>query len=179
LNGRLGRDGKVRPLDIVRNRELAGRLMAERPNASLREIAVEAGISLGTAQDVRRRLRLGEDPVPQARQRPERANGPVHARATAEPADEHAVMRWEPAAEAATLLPRLKHDPSLRFSEVGRALLRLLEAHTIPTEAWTKLVDGVPAHCAQAVADVARGCANSWSQFARQVEKREVNPHAA
>lgn len=164
LNGRLGRDGKVRPLNIVRNRELAGRLMAERPNATLREIAVEAGISLGTAQDVRRRLRLGEDPVPPARQQPRRPASTATQRAPR---------------PAATLLPRLRRDPSLRFSEVGRVLLRLLEAHAVPTEAWTKLVDAVPAHCAQTVADVARGCADSWSQFARQVEKRAVNSQAA
>jgi hypothetical protein len=103
LNIRIGRDGKVRPLNIVPNRQLAGRLMAERPNASLREIAFEAGISLGTAQYVRRRLSLGEDPVP-----PQRAK-----RANTEPAGEPAMARREPVAEAAMLLPRLKHDPSL------------------------------------------------------------------
>ncbi|HEX9335644.1 MAG TPA: streptomycin biosynthesis protein, partial [Pseudonocardiaceae bacterium] len=64
LNTRVGRDGRVRPLNAANGRRLAAELIAERPDAGLREIASAAGISLATAHDVRIRLQRGEDPVP-------------------------------------------------------------------------------------------------------------------
>ncbi|MEU3446431.1 transcriptional regulator [Streptomyces thermolilacinus] len=69
-NTRIGLDGKRRPADlagVAGGRQRAGRMMLERPGASLREIARAAGISLGTAHDVRKRLLLGRDPVPEGR----------------------------------------------------------------------------------------------------------------
>ncbi|MET9504270.1 ParB/RepB/Spo0J family partition protein [Streptomyces sp. NPDC006622] len=61
---RLGRDGKVRPVDSSAGRLLAARLVRELPDASLRDIAKKAGISPGTVRDVRARIGRGEDPVP-------------------------------------------------------------------------------------------------------------------
>ncbi|MEV0372123.1 hypothetical protein AB0I10_20210 [Streptomyces sp. NPDC050636] len=65
LNTRMGRDGRVRPLNAAAGRELAGRLVAEKPDASLRDIAALAGIAVATAKDVRDRIRQGLDRVPQ------------------------------------------------------------------------------------------------------------------
>ncbi|MFI2612543.1 streptomycin biosynthesis regulator [Kitasatospora sp. NPDC018619] len=65
---RVGRDDRARPLDPQRGRVLAARLLHTQPDASLRTIAAQAGISPGTVRDVRARLSRGEDPVP-ARQR--------------------------------------------------------------------------------------------------------------
>ncbi|MGW6459820.1 transcriptional regulator, partial [Streptomyces sp. NPDC055078] len=64
LNTRLGRDGKVRPLDASHGRTIASRAISNNPDLSLREIARIAGISVGTARDVRERMRRGEDPIP-------------------------------------------------------------------------------------------------------------------
>jgi ParB-like chromosome segregation protein Spo0J len=64
VHSRVGRDGKVRPLDGALGRERAAALMAEQPDASLREVARAAGVSPGTVRDVRRRLRSGLEPVP-------------------------------------------------------------------------------------------------------------------
>jgi ParB-like chromosome segregation protein Spo0J len=64
LTSRVGRDGKVRPLNSGEGRRRAARLLAEQPNASLREIAKEASISAATVRDVRRRLQRGEPPAP-------------------------------------------------------------------------------------------------------------------
>ncbi|RMI32502.1 ParB/RepB/Spo0J family partition protein, partial [Actinomadura harenae] len=63
-NTRVGADGRERPVSGARGRRLAARIISDRPEASLREVARTAGISLSTAHDVRRRLREGRDPVP-------------------------------------------------------------------------------------------------------------------
>ncbi|MFD0446819.1 hypothetical protein ACFQ10_37820 [Streptomyces indonesiensis] len=65
-NVRAGRDGRVRPLGAgaAEGRRRAVRVIRSRPDASLREIAAEAGVAVATARDVRQRLRVGEDPVP-------------------------------------------------------------------------------------------------------------------
>jgi ParB-like chromosome segregation protein Spo0J len=61
VSGRVGRDGRVRPLDISEGRRAAAKLIRDNPGASLRNIALQAGISPETARDVRARLRRGED----------------------------------------------------------------------------------------------------------------------
>jgi hypothetical protein len=63
-DARIGRDGRVRPLDSAERRSKASKLMAGNPSASLREIARQAGISPETARQVRARLRTGQDPAP-------------------------------------------------------------------------------------------------------------------
>ncbi|MCZ0995633.1 ParB/RepB/Spo0J family partition protein [Streptomyces noursei] len=77
LNGvdRLGRDGRTHPASVAEGRLYASKLISERPYASLREIASSAGISLGTAQDVRKRLENGQNPVPAPRGKGHRAVG--------------------------------------------------------------------------------------------------------
>lgn len=168
LNGRLGRDGKVRPLDTSHARRLAGRLMAERPEASLREIAREAGISLGTAQDVRKRLRIGVDPVPRKQD---------NALAGAQSSPLLPVPRRS-ADDASTrddslaLLRRLKDDPSLRLTESGRKLLRLLDILSVPPDLWSQVAMSVPAYCASTVASLAERCAEHYMRFADQVAQQ-------
>lgn len=58
FNGkRLGRDGKRRPLTAAEGRRRAEEYIRAHPRASIREIAREADVSLGTVHDVRTRLR--------------------------------------------------------------------------------------------------------------------------
>jgi ParB-like chromosome segregation protein Spo0J len=64
LAARVGKDGRVRPVNGAHGRERAAALLAERPGASLREVARGAGVSPGTVRDVRRRLKRGEEPAP-------------------------------------------------------------------------------------------------------------------
>ncbi|WP_255308069.1 ParB/RepB/Spo0J family partition protein [Streptomyces marincola] len=198
LAGRVGRDGRTRPLNAVQGRLLASRLISERPAASLREIAREAAISIGTAHDVRRRLKSGQHPVPaglRRRQsagrtdasrveraragRPAAAGGDDAAPAAAEPplspatgGPGTAVAAGADASGAREVLGKLKRDPSLRFSEAGRSILRLMDAHAAPPAAWQRLADAVPAHCAGLVATAARDCAAAWLAFAQRVEQR-------
>jgi hypothetical protein len=65
FNGkRLGRDGKRRPVTPGEGRRRAAEYITAHPEASLREVARETDVSLGTVHDVRERLRRGEESVP-------------------------------------------------------------------------------------------------------------------
>ncbi len=167
---RVGRDGRKRPVDGAAGRLAASKVIAETPDASLREIASRAGIAVATARDVRRRIRSGQDPVtPKFRQ-------PLDADHTAENACERsdgASPVWE------SVLSSMRKDPSLRMSLIGRTLLQLLRAHLLTAEQRQDLIDGIPAHRADDVAQMARLCASRWMQFAIDVEGRGAAAKAA
>ena len=167
-SARIGRDGRVRPLSSTNGRQLAGEMLATRPDRPLREVAKSAGISLGTAHDVRERLRRGDDPVP-ARQRGERAQ-PV-ARKVAGPA-RSTVTSLATVQDRLFMLQNLKRDPSIRFNAGGRRLLKWLDGHVTGLDEWDCLAETVPPHSMEAVAKLARGCAESWLKFAEQLERR-------
>lgn len=150
---RIGRDGRVRPVDGADGRRVASEVIARRPGSSLREIARMAGISPATARDVRERLRRGDDPVPR------KLRGP----ATETPRRHH---DWE------SMLHNLNRDPSLRFTDSGRTVLRWLFTHAREPNGWEQVVDSIPAHCVYIVAEVARDRAESWSAFADRLQRR-------
>jgi ParB-like chromosome segregation protein Spo0J len=153
FTARTGRDGRVRPIDNSVGRLRASTLIKQRPDASLREIAREIGVSPSTVRDVRQRLARGEDPLPQIRQRREK------------PAGHEAVS---------LMLQGLQNDPSLRFSESGRTVLRWVHSRTIRAEEWAEVEQKVPAHCAYILANVARSCADEWLRIADELEQRST-----
>lgn len=164
---RVGQDGRIRPLDGSTGRRLAGQLMTENPQLSLRQVARAASISPETARDVRNRLRNGEDLIPRQRQKGLAGDEePVIA-------THNMRSRQEPVIDLATIFNRLKADPALRYNETGRNLLRLLTLHTLWTEEWEAIVNNLPPHCAGVVADLARQFADLWSDFAT-LAAREV-----
>jgi ParB-like chromosome segregation protein Spo0J len=172
LNDRTGRDGRIRPLNTAHRRRLASQLMSNRPDASVREIARQAGVSLGTVQDVRKRLDAGQNPVPPKQRSSEPVNGLSRDRPASRKNSELAV-NVPVARNLSDLLKQLGKDPSLRFSEGGRRVLQLLHAHSISAAAWARFAECIPIHCTGTVAQAARRCADSWSQFADQVERRQ------
>jgi hypothetical protein len=169
LHTRVGRDGRRRPVDASPGRRRAAEVLAQRPDASLREVARCSGVSVGTVRDVRRRLRAGLDPVSHPRRGgtlpaarlvaggsgsgPRGAGGPGQAR---------------PRLPAAVLAD-LMRDPSLRYTESGRVVVRWLDAHRVSLEDWAELREAVPPHCASAVAELAASCAQVWAQIAIQL----------
>jgi hypothetical protein len=171
---RIGRDGKVRPLSTAESRHRAAALIAERPGASLREIASFAGISPATARDVRQRVRNGESPVPlgvrhtrgRGRGWAERVPTTRSARAVRQL---HQVVASSDTATPASLLQRLKGDPSLRYSERGRTLLRWLDSHLVEPADWAPAVEGVPPHCVYTIAELAIRCAKAWERLAEEL----------
>jgi hypothetical protein len=130
---------------------VAARLLGENPDLSLRQVARMAGISPETVRSVRVRMARGEDPAG-------RDHKPPAPTAPAQP-------DW------ATVVRRLRADPSLRFTETGRALLRLMEAHAVSSGRWESIAGGVPPHCRSTVAAVAGEFARAWHSFAEQVAR--------
>ncbi|WP_241968536.1 streptomycin biosynthesis protein [Streptomyces sp. ICBB 8177] len=199
-NARVGRDGRVRPIDPTEGRRRAVSVIAAHPDASLRQISREAGISLGTARDVRKRLASNQDPVPQRRRgpragtapRPTSPDSPLVTRRSTVGLEQEAgaatatgtrervrtgratrpFRTGRPSGIPASTLEKLRRDPSLRHSEVGRVLLRLLDTNCAGATELDRAAASVPAHCAEAIAEAARACAGVWSDFATQVEAR-------
>jgi ParB-like chromosome segregation protein Spo0J len=160
---RMGRDGRIRPLDKVEGRTRASEVIRSRPNASVREIAKAAGVSPTTALDVRNRLHRGESVAP-AQRLAQRRRDP--------PAPQPECGQSGPEASLAAILRGLKNDPALRFSESGRDVLRWLVSRVIYPGERQDVADHVPLHSTYIVADVARHCADEWSRLADDLKRR-------
>lgn len=170
LDARVGEDGRVRPVDAARGRLAVVRLLSSRPDASLRQIARAAGVSPTTVRDVRDRLRRGEPPVT-GRQA---SSGAAREIRTADPERKQARADCPPsaAADPREVLDRLKQDPSIRHSEVCRALVGRLDKDLGRHPDNARLVAVVPAHCLPAVGFLARQCAAFWTGIAEKAERR-------
>lgn len=165
LTHRIGRDGRVRPLNPAIGRRKASEIVAARPDASLRQIARAAGVSLGTARDVRNKMRLGIEPVPQ-RQRPAEAedDGTVTSVDVAD-------LASEPDFES--VMQKLRQDPSVRYTEAGRTLIRWLHpGRLLKNSEWKEIADCVPSHHTFDMIKVARECAAAWNSFADELDRR-------
>lgn len=167
--GRVGRDGRVRPLDGSAGRLRASQVITMKPDAPLRAIAREAGVSVGTAQCVRERLRAGQDPLLPS-QRTGRERGPA-ADTAVEPQQQKAVgpphrTDWRSVRDS------LSRDPMVKYAENGRAFVRWIDGHLIDSVEWYGLVDAVPPLWQNSVAELARSCAGAWLEFAQELEHR-------
>ncbi|MQY27474.1 ParB/RepB/Spo0J family partition protein [Nocardia aurantia] len=144
-NTRVGLDGRTRPVDSTGGRRRAAAYLEAHPRASLREIASAAGISIGTARDVRNRAGAAREAVLLV---PE---PPVVARP----------------AEPLTLLHR---DPALRHSETGRLLLRLLDNRMVLAGQGEQIIAQLPAHTLPIVTAAVRQCIETWQAFVDEVD---------
>jgi ParB-like chromosome segregation protein Spo0J len=165
---RVGRDGRVRPRDGSAGRRRAGAVIASRPDAPLRAIAEEAGVSVGTARDVRARLQAGQDPVlatsrDSAEERAA-ANGGGRESPRRRTAGTATTVDWS------AVRANLSKDPSVKYAESGRALVRWLDAHVIEQAGLSDLAGAVPAHWRGSVAELARSCAEGWLALAQDLE---------
>lgn len=147
LDVRVGRDGRVRPMNPAERRRMAADIIAERPEASLREIAQQAGISPETARKVRLRLRGGQD----------KSAGP-QGRDTAE----------------SSALRALGRDPALRSREQGRLLLRMLSALDVLEYHGEEILRDIPLHDMTRVTEAARACSRAWDRFADLAERQNL-----
>lgn len=155
LNFRVGRDGKVRPLDATKGRLRVAELIREDPEASLRQVARRAGVSPATALDVRRRLERGETPVP--------SQGSTVGIETA-------TVRDHPL--PAATLEKLMRDPSLRQSELGRRLLRMFKENVLGAQDMTDIVASMPSHCIDLAIQLSRHNSRIWEDFAQELKRR-------
>jgi ParB-like chromosome segregation protein Spo0J len=203
---RLGRDGKRRPIVPSEGRRRAAEYISAHPDASLREVARETDVSLGTVHDVRERMRRGEEQHGQVPARPAAAahtelapadgprpvtaepastgptsTGPAIMRAApADPAPEgpavtsppiralHAAVaaRGAPRVAWSTVATKLAGDPTIRYTEGGRAFLRWMSGHSMQSDEWREFVDAIPQHWLDEVSRIAVSMSEEWRQFA-------------
>ncbi|MCX4390199.1 ParB/RepB/Spo0J family partition protein [Micromonospora peucetia] len=159
LDTRIGRDGRRHPLSAREGRRMAEQIMCEEPDASLREVARRAGVSVGTALDVRRRLGTG---IPEMISHTSGAARPAAGQWAEEDAGQLTVQRIR------EQLEWLAREPTLRYTDRGRALLRLVSATLAFLEQSGPMVDAAPEHCRRSLDAVARACAGGWLDLADQ-----------
>ncbi|WP_340683779.1 ParB/RepB/Spo0J family partition protein [Amycolatopsis coloradensis] len=157
-NAHVGRDGRVRALDPAQGRRRAHELITSNPSASIREIARGAGVSLATAHDVRHRHRLGEEQA---------------ARAAARPRPRPADGGDPTGADTQAAVERLRSDPTIRYTESGRTLVRLLDGHLNDRDKWDQVARNIPEHRLELISELARARAEDWRQFAELLQKRK------
>jgi ParB-like chromosome segregation protein Spo0J len=172
LDVRLGRDGKNRPISPIDGRRRAAEFLSINPDASLREIARTAGVSVGTARDVRARFERGENPLPDSLANAS-SSGPA-------PVDHAPPATQDPPAGPRNdthrevhdydLLERLRNDPAVRFSDRGRRLVRLLSTDMAAIGAVIAIAENIPIHCSGTVAEIARRNAFAWQEVANKFE---------
>ncbi|WP_344668231.1 transcriptional regulator [Catenulispora yoronensis] len=181
---RIGRDGRARPLNGMERRARVAELMTERPHASLRELARIAGVSPATASDVRKRLLRGEAPgrgvgagvgagalshagggIGGVGNGGSGAGGGVGGGV----GDRMAALGVE-VPNPAPVLEKLVRDPSLRHTENGRQLLRLMQTTAIGAKELPTLASAMPPHSKGLVRQLAECYARMWMEFARELE---------
>jgi transposase-like protein len=187
---RVGRDGKLRPLDSSDARRKAAELLTEQPRLSVRDVARAVGMSPATVLDVRRRLSQGESPIPQgaaADTQAVTAAAPARAFDNADGTYDSALdkapaaksgqettpgARGPEAGNPAATVEKLLRDPSFRGNEHGKAILRLLHVNAIAAGRLQATAEGVPPHCVLAVLWLARQYSKMWACFAQELEGR-------
>jgi transposase-like protein len=172
LNTRLGRDGRIRPVNGAERRALAAALMREEPSSSLRDIARRAGISPETVRRVRVELnanRSSADPEVEVGVTPAVLLSSRHA----QPLDSHNQVP-----SLTSVLKSLAADPSIRLSDMGRVVLRALTVSVLVQNQSAQLTKALPEHALVSIALAARGCAHIWQQLGRQVEHRMDRQYA-
>ncbi|GGN28544.1 hypothetical protein GCM10011609_84750 [Lentzea pudingi] len=178
---RIGKDGRIRPMDVSAGRRLAGELITTDPSAPLRQIAKTAGISLSTAHDVRKRVMSGLDPVLPRRSETvagatkEEVPPATRRSVTSRPAGR---LRTVPVADRSVVMSSLRRDPSLRFTEVGKTLLRLLEPDLTIAEQRERVVAAVPPYLIDTVSLLARTNSEAWAAIADLLEGQAMSEAA-
>lgn len=178
---RLGRDGKRRPLVAVEGRLRAADYIRAHPQASVREIARETDVSPGTAHDVRKKIRGGMEPG-MTEPSPPQAEAAAAATPVSPP-----VTNIRARAAAATagdlawsgVVGKLAGDPSLRYTDGGRAFLRWMTQHAMHLDEWREFVDAIPERWLEEVRQAAATMSEEWGQFASQLGCRQDQAEAS
>jgi DNA-binding CsgD family transcriptional regulator len=146
---RVGIDGRVRRLDIGPARMNAAALLGDRPEASTREIARAAGISVATVRDVRSRLNRKQDPVPSGH----RARR--HVGSQLRQSDSHVVEDALPAGEPTT-----------------SDFFEWFAAHHVCSSECERFLNSIPSESLPEILREARSRSRAWIDFCEGVEAR-------
>lgn len=137
------------------------------PESALKPVAREAGPSSpGTARSAGEGLRRDEERTLRAQPRM------VPSRTPAARDAQVCTARPTMARTSRDRLRILSSNPSLRNSQAGREFLRWLHGHFVADEAWKELVETVPPHCTETVAEIAMKCSDAWRRFAEELSDR-------
>lgn len=146
---RLGRDGRLRPVDASTGRLQAAQIIQEQPNAPLREVARRAGTSVGTARDVRHRLTQGRHPLP-----------------------DRARVGSPPTAVTSARGYVWSTDRAVAASDIGAAFVTWFEASDIRSELWRRFTEKLPLSRLYLVSDESRRRSREWDEFAAALDQR-------
>jgi hypothetical protein len=195
FNGkRLGRDGKRRPVALGEGRRRVAEYLAAHPDASLREVARETDVSLGTAHGVRERLRRGAEGETQPPARPAESSRPATGRVGLAAAAPSGVCQ-APGADTTSSGPvralhsgagvravaplpwsaisaKMVRDPALRYTDGGRAFLQWMAGHSMQFDEWREFIDAVPQHWLEDVCRIAASMSEEWREFADRLDRK-------
>jgi ParB-like chromosome segregation protein Spo0J len=167
IDRRVGRDGKVRPVQAGQVRDRVRQALEENPNGSLRAIAAVAGASPETVRSVRANLlaREGQSLGGDAPASSRRTDGPALSLLTLlQPS------RDEPLATNRDGVDWLT-DRALSACGDGWDFARWFASNDV-TEDWHRFVWTVPLGRVYDVVDEARRRAATWTSFASMLESR-------
>jgi len=124
-------------------------------------------------QDVRERLREGLEPVPgggdTSRASRSAGQGGSGRRGAVNGERQILAKRRLGEIDAVAVLAALRQDPTVRYNESGRALLRLLEMNLGGTNEPHQITQSVPDHLNEKVAQLSLRCAAFWKNVALQL----------
>lgn len=170
----VGPDGRIRPVSGEDRRRMAGEMLALNPKLSPRQVARAVGVPPETVRAIRQSMQERKQPR-RSQNTGSDASGRVKKPVRAATATRRAKGQEPspPPDQYADLIERLKADPSLRSSDAGRSLLRLLTLHSaLHAEDWDRIAAQVPAHRLTDVAELAAACARVWSDIAARLTER-------
>lgn len=170
---RLGRDGKRRPVAVGEGRRRAAEYIGAHPEASLREVAREADVSLGTVHDVREKLRRG---APATSEKPNPVQPAAASAVVGLPAPVTSSLPVRRESRQLTwpdICTKLTSDPALRYTDGGRAFLRWMAAHSMQADEWREFIDAIPQRWMKDVSQAAMVMSEQWREFAMQMRYRQ------
>jgi hypothetical protein len=162
--GRVGRDGRVRPIDPAAVRARIAEEIVRQPDASLRKIASAVGASPETVRSVRNEMRAVS-----ASSAPDSRNSDDPHAAGQSLATVRALLagsRSAPVGEAC------RDDRAFTDREDGQRFVDWLNTTSVEQGDLWRYVDSVPLSRVYVIADEARRRAEFWTRFAMAVEGR-------
>lgn len=97
----------------------------------------------------------------------------IHVGAAAPGAAPETCVRTDALNDVEDCLRALRGDPSVRSTEAGRDLLRLLAGTRRAVQALGHLADFLPPHRIETVASLARSLAVAWSRLAEELDDQQ------
>ncbi len=164
---RIGRDGRRRQVKSRKMRELGGQRRGDNAEQPLTEVAQPTGVSLPSEHDAHRETHRPREVGSMRLPAPRREGHPPD------------VPPQDPLMSTAGCLRVLRGDPSLRFTENGRVLIRAFDAQMAWASTVERLLDDLPPHSMNMVVTMARACADTWHRFAEEVAVRERSLRSA